>query len=75
MRAHRARHRGEVPAGATAKRPKAETVYECPECEQRLLGEQRCEDCNRFCRSLGPGGECPCCSEPVVISDLIGTRS
>jgi len=56
----------------SARRTKAETVYECPGCGERMIGEQRCEQCNTFCRSLGPGGECPCRSEPVAISDLIG---
>ncbi|MBY0309294.1 MAG: hypothetical protein K2Q09_11175 [Phycisphaerales bacterium] len=72
MAAHRVRHRAELRAGAPDRRPAAETVYECPECERRHLGEQRCADCNLFCRSLGPGGECPCCGEPVAISDLLG---
>lgn len=75
MRAHRARRRAEVPAGVLARRLRAETVYECPRCEARHLGEQRCPECNLFCRSLGPGGECPCCGEPVAISELIGSSA
>lgn len=68
MAAHRARKaRERVPERA----PRSATVYECPECERRFLGEQRCAECNRFCRSLGPGGECPCCTEPVALADLI----
>lgn len=47
------------------------TVYECPVCGARLLGEQRCADCNVFCRRLGPGGRCPHCDEPVAVADLI----
>lgn len=35
---------------------KADIVYECPTCEARYLG-QRCQDCNTFCRRLGPGPE------------------
>jgi hypothetical protein len=50
------------------------TVYECPTCEARYLGEQRCEDCNTFARRLGPGGPCPCCDEPVAVSELLGTE-
>lgn len=75
MRAHRARHRAEVPASARGRRPRATTVYECPTRDSRYLGEQRCEDCGIFCRSLGPGGECPRCGEPVAISELIGSSA
>jgi hypothetical protein len=48
-----------------------ETVYVCPECETRYLGERRCPDCNLFTRSLGPGTTCPSCDEPIAISDII----
>ena len=48
------------------------TVYECPTCDQRFLGQQRCEDCNRFCRALGLGGACPECDQPLLIADLLG---
>jgi len=69
-RAHR-RRVAAPPEAALARRQVAETVYECPACEGRLLGERRCPDCNLFCRSLGPGGPCPCCDEPVAIADLV----
>ena len=46
------------------------TIYECPAGETRYLGEQCCDDCNTWCRRLGPGGLCPHCDEPVAISDL-----
>jgi hypothetical protein len=46
------------------------TVYECPSCDQRYLGTQRCDDCNTFCRRIGPGGPCPHCDEPVAHADL-----
>lgn len=49
----------------------AHTVYECPSCETRLLGERRCPDCNLMCRRLGLGAPCPHCDEPVVITDLL----
>ena len=49
----------------------ARTIYECPECSARFLGEQRCPDCNRFCRALGPGGACPSCDEPILLADLL----
>jgi hypothetical protein len=50
---------------------RATTVYECPACGARLLGEQRCPDCGVFCRRVGPGGSCPHCDEPVAIADLV----
>lgn len=50
----------------------AHTVYECPTCETRFLGEQRCPDCHVFCRRLGPGGSCPHCDEPVTLTALLG---
>ncbi len=37
---------------------KSDTVYECPSCEARYLG-QRCPDCNTWCRRLGPGHRLP----------------
>jgi len=56
-----------------AARPRREhTVYECPDCGQRLkIGKQHCPDCNTFALRIGPGGPCPHCSEPVAINDLI----
>jgi hypothetical protein len=49
----------------------AHTVYECPTCEVRLLGEQRCPNCHVFCRRLGLGGVCPHCDEPVTLAELL----
>lgn len=54
-----------------ARAPKLATVYECPACEIRLLGEQRCPECQVFCRRVGPGGPCPHCEEPVALADLL----
>lgn len=51
--------------------PRAATVYECPSCQARYLGAQRCPDCQLFCRRVGPGGLCPHCDEPVAVGDLI----
>ena len=53
---------------------KTDTIYECPQCETRYLGTQRCTDCNTWCRRLGPGGPCPHCDEPVTITDLTNNR-
>ena len=60
-------------AGTSRPRPAlvAHTVYECPSCETRLLGEQRCPDCGVFCRRLGLGGPCPHCDEPVLVVDIL----
>jgi hypothetical protein len=49
----------------------ARTVYECPACETRLLGEQRCPACHVFCRRLGVGGPCPHCDDPVTLAELL----
>jgi hypothetical protein len=46
------------------------TVYECSSCEQRYLGVRRCDECNKFCRRIGPGALCPSCDEPVAHVDL-----
>lgn len=51
--------------------PPPATVYECPVCGARYVGEQRCVECNVFCRRVGPGGPCPHCDEPVAVTDLI----
>lgn len=50
----------------------AHTIYECPTCEARSLGDQRCSDCHVFCRRLGLGGACPHCDEPVTLTELLG---
>jgi hypothetical protein len=47
------------------------TAYVCTECDTRYLSEQRCPDCQRFCKRVGPGGPCPHCDEPVAVADLI----
>jgi hypothetical protein len=49
----------------------AHTIYACPSCDQRLFGERRCNDCNRFCQALGLGGVCPHCDEPVLLTELL----
>jgi hypothetical protein len=50
---------------------RAETVYQCPRCEARYLGEQWCHDCHTPCARLDFGGLCPHCAEPVAISDIL----
>jgi hypothetical protein len=51
--------------------PRSSVIYECPECQARFLGEQRCGQCQRFCRRVGPGGPCPSCDEPIALVDLL----
>jgi hypothetical protein len=50
----------------------AHRLFECPACGELYLGEQRCPDCNRFCRLLGLGGTCPSCEQPILLAELLG---
>jgi predicted RNA-binding Zn-ribbon protein involved in translation (DUF1610 family) len=50
----------------------AHTVYECPTCGERLVGERRCSTCNVFCRALGLGGACQECEQPLLLAELLG---
>jgi hypothetical protein len=50
----------------------AHTVYECPTCGERYVGERRCSTCNVFCRVLGLGGVCQECDQPLLLTDLLG---
>jgi hypothetical protein len=61
----------ELLLGLSARVPHTSIVYQCPECETRLLGQQRCEDCGVFARRLGPGAPCPQCDEPLALADLL----
>jgi endogenous inhibitor of DNA gyrase (YacG/DUF329 family) len=54
-----------------AQTPRAETIYECGQCQTRYVGEQWCAECQRPCRRVGPGGPCPHCGEAVAVSDLM----
>jgi len=69
----RQRHRAapELATLVPARRSRKDgTVYECPTCEARLVGEQYCE-CGSFMRRLGAGGYSPCCGEPVTVEELL----
>jgi hypothetical protein len=74
--AHRRRHQPEptptTPLPAPGHR-RARTIYQCPGCDTRALGEQRCEDCGTFMTRLGYGGLCPCCDEPITLDELLNT--
>ena len=50
----------------------AHTLYKCPSCGERLVGERRCPDCNLFSRAIGLGGHCPECDAPLLLLDLLG---
>jgi hypothetical protein len=72
--AFRRRHQAtvpEVPLPPKGKR-RAVTVYACDSCGERALGEQYCEECRTFMRSLGRGDLCPHCGGAVAVSDLLG---
>ncbi|MDQ2848247.1 MAG: hypothetical protein M3Y77_18290 [Actinomycetota bacterium] len=47
------------------------TIYTCPDCDTRYLGQQRCEDCNTFATRLGPGGACPDCDTLITLDELL----
>jgi hypothetical protein len=68
--AWRRRHPAPQPS-LPLRAPRHRTVYQCPECDSRYLGEQYCHDCGRFCVRVGPGGLCPACDEPVAVQDLL----
>jgi len=68
--AWRRRHAASGPS-IPLRPPRARTIYECPSCDTRYLGVQRCPDCGIFCRKVGPGGSCPHCDEPVLLADLL----
>lgn len=57
-----------VPAGVP-RRPLS--VYECPTCDTRAVGEQRCGDCGGFMTRVGWGGLCPHCGEAVAVEDVL----
>jgi hypothetical protein len=67
----RQRPADELQLGFASRLPKTAIVYQCPVCETRLLGQQRCDECGVFGKRLGPGGPCPHCDEVVAISDLL----
>jgi hypothetical protein len=49
----------------------AHTIYECPSCQERYLGDRRCPSCQLFCRALGVGGQCPECDHAILLAELI----
>jgi hypothetical protein len=71
--AFRRRHlaANELPVVPPLRPRRNRTIYECPACEARYLGNQRCFECGVFCRRVGAGGLCPECGEPVAVADLL----
>lgn len=61
-----------APPAGEPRRPV--TVYECASCSTRQLGDQYCHDCNTFMNTIGIGGNCPHCTEPVAHTDLTDLR-
>jgi hypothetical protein len=49
-----------------------QTVYECPACTDRFLGQRRCDQCNLLCRKVGLGGRCSGCDDILTVLELIG---
>jgi hypothetical protein len=72
--AWRARHHHPNPEPVVTLPPRAPrhaiTVYHCPECDTRTLGQQWCHDCHRPRTRLDVGGLCPHCDEPITIQDI-----
>lgn len=65
------RRRTTTPSAPPPRQPRADVVYQCPECDTRFLGQQRCEDCNTWARKVGPGARCPSCDDPISVFDLM----
>lgn len=77
VNAWKRRNKAAVSQAEIPKSPstKATTIYECPQCDKRYLGDQYCYECGSFCTKVGSGGLCPHCDEPVAFIDLIETSN
>ncbi len=71
QRAYRNRHGRPDDAAEPAPAGRSSSIYQCPDCDTRYVGQQRCQDCNLFCTRLGTGGTCPCCDEPITLDELL----
>ena len=67
----RRHHPNSRPAVPEPRPSKPTTVYACPTCDTRQLGDQYCRDCNTFMHNIGTGGHCPCCDEPITTNELL----
>ena len=80
QRAYRLRHQPQATVDPAVLRKQLQrqrllvdhTVYECPSCQERFLGERRCPDCHLFARAVGLGGSCPDCETLILLADLLG---
>ena len=77
VQAHRLRHRQHLAfrpdaLQAELRRRRQLTAFTVYACDDRYLGEQRCDHCNRFCRVAGLGGRRPGCDGPVLLTELLG---
>jgi len=75
--AYRRRHAAAdtTPGVPPSRSRREQTIYECPACETRYLGNQCCSECRVFCRRVGAGGLCPECGEPVAVADLLNSSA
>jgi ribosomal protein L32 len=48
----------------------AHTLFACPRCGERHLGQRRCPACGVFGATLGLGAHCSDCGELVLLVDL-----
>lgn len=75
QRAHRGRLAEPAVRTLVQTAPRARTrhltAYECIQCQERYLGEQRCPSCGVFCRSLGYGWACSTCGDIIVLNELL----
>ena len=52
----------------------AHTLFECPSCAERQLGQRRCQACGHFCRALGLAVACTACGELLLLIDLFNVK-
>jgi hypothetical protein len=69
--AFRARRQRPVIPALPRRAQRLDVLYECSDCGERLLNDQRCESCCRFARRLGVAVTCPSCDEPILLNDLL----
>jgi hypothetical protein len=48
----------------------AHTLFECPTCGDRHLGQRRGTECQHFCRALALAATRSACGEPVLLTEL-----
>ena len=52
----------------------AHTLFACPGCDERQLGQRRCQACGHFCRALGLAVACTACGELLLLIDLFNVE-